>query len=183
MPSPLKLGAFELSSPKIIVMDPGYSMDTARLPGGGRIVSRCRLGRWNVELMPELEPRQRKWLVPRTLITSEESCMLAQGRGRWHRIAKDIGSDGGVIGVYDLAHFQDGSVVPLGQKPLVDSWSEDPAMLWYSMNCDAVQGKLASVVAHGAVVHWDGCMSVDVRRVGGEIVGLKLSISGWPDSI
>src|SRR5439155_3029365 len=145
MPSAHRLGTFELTAPRIIVMDPGYSIDTAKLPHSGCIISKCRPGRWKVELMPELAPKYQRWLVPRTLIAAEESAKLAQGRGRWRGLAKEIGSDGGVIGLYDLAHFQDGSVIPPGQKPLVDSWSNDRAMLWYSMNCDAVSGKLASV--------------------------------------
>lgn len=90
---------------------------------------------------------------------------------------------GGVIGIYDLEHFQDGSVVPSGQKPLVESWSDDPRMLWYSMNCDAVSKKLASVVPYGAVVHWDGGFDLFVRAKAKEIVGIKLSISGWPNRI
>jgi hypothetical protein len=163
-------------------MDPGYSIDTAK-GRSGRIIRKCRPGTWKVELLPEPEPKQQRWLVPRTLIAAEESAVLSNGRGRWRTLAKDIGSDGGVIGVYDLAHFQDGTVVAAGQKPLVESWSDDPAMLWYSMNCDAVQGKLASVVVHGAVVHWDGGLDVAVRESRHEIVGVRLSISGWPDRI
>lgn len=177
-----RLGTFDLTTPNLVVMDPGYSIDTAK-GRSGRILRKCRPGRWKVEFVPEPEPKQQKWLVPRTLIAAEESAMVSEGSGHWRTVAKDIGSDGGVIGVYDLAHFQDGTVVPVGQKPLVESWSDDSAMLWYSMNCDAVRGRLASVVVHGAVVHWDGGLDVAVRQIGGETVGIKLSISGWPDRI
>src|SRR5215471_18027432 len=145
MPATRTLGTFELTSTSLIVMDPGYSIDSATLAHSGLVVKRCRPGRWKVEFIPEPRP-QGRWLVPRTLITAEESAMLSNGRGRWRTVAKAIGSDGGVIGVYDLAHFQDGNVVPTGQKPLVESWANNPAMLWYSMNCDAVREKLASVI-------------------------------------
>ena len=177
-----RLGTFDLTTPNLVVMDPGYSIDMAK-SRSGRILRKCRPGKWKVQLVPEPEPKQQKWLVPRTLIAAEESLMLSDGKGRWRTVAKDIGSDGGVIGVFDIAHFQDGTVVPKGQKPLVDSWSDDPAMLWYSMNCDSVRGKLASVVVHGAVVHWDGGLDVAVRKIRDEIVGVKLAISGWPDGI
>src|SRR5436190_14608793 len=159
-------------------MDPGYSIDMAK-SRSGRIIRSCRPGKWKVEFAPERVPKQQHWLVPRIVIATEQSATLKDARGHWRTVAKGIGGDGGVIGVYDLAHFQDGTVVPAGQKPLVDSWADDPAKLWYSMNCHAVRGKLASVVVHGAVVHWDGGLDVAVREIRREIVGVKLSVSGW----
>lgn len=172
-----QLGTFQVTSSKLVVIDPGYTLDTAELQYGGCFVAPCRLGSWKVEVTmdsPPSEPRT----VPRTVIAMHTACEEIPLESDWRRVADEVGQDGGVIGLYDVAHFQDVSVIPADREAMGDSrWR------WYRFVCDVLGKQHVTVVPYGLTIHWDGGVDVDSFMADGETAGIRLSISGWPDSI
>ena len=88
-----------------------------------------------------------------------------------------------MIGLYDLAHFHDTKVVPVGQRWTFEGCPADPADLWYSFVCEVMVRQDAVVIPHGFVVNWDGGMDVDTILSNGKVIAVRLSISGWPDRV
>jgi hypothetical protein len=178
-----QLGAFKVTSPKLVVIDPGYTLDTAELRHGGCFVAPCRLGSWKVEVTMDAPPSEQWRIVPRTLVALHAACERIPVDSDWERVAEEIGQDGGVIGLYDVAHFQDMSVIPSDHKVREEENTDDSRWLWYRFVCDVLGKHDAAVVPYGATVHWDGGMDVDCFTMDAEIIGIRPSISGWPDKI
>ena len=129
-------------------------------------------------------PSYPQWrTVPRTVVATHAVCKQVPVESDWRRVADEIGQDGGVIGLYDVAHFQDVSVIPADHKVRGQESPDDSRWLWYRFVCDILGKQDATVVPCGLTIHWDGGMDVDAFTAVGEIVGIRLSISGWPDSI
>lgn len=177
-----QIGNFKLTSQTIVITDPGYDEETARIDGLGCFLSDCRIGDWRVELTPDSTP-QRPWQMPRIVTAICEGFSTPVDDTSWRRVGKPVGGDGGVLGIYDFAHFHDDSLVPEDQPWTFDGEPAIPDDLWYSLNCEAIQGRLASVVPHGVAVHWDGGMDVDTFIADRKVIAVRLSISGWPDNV
>ena len=167
----------------MIVMDPGYSEDTAEIPGLGHIIPSCATGEWRVEVFQQTPP---SWLkpAPRFVLAFRSNFSRPSPEASdWQNIAAEIGGDSPLIGIYDLAHFDDASVVPKNQKWTFDGKPAIEEKLWYSLNCEAIQNRLASTIPFGVVVHWGGGMDVSVCSARNEVAAIRLSITGWPDKI
>jgi hypothetical protein len=182
MPTLKHIGSFKLTSPMVVITDPGYDEETARMSGLGCFVSDCRIGKWRVEITLDTTP-QRRWEMPRIVMAICDEFPTPLDRSGWERVGKPVGGDGGVLGIYDFAHFHDHSLVPQEQRWSFDGGPAIPDDLWYSLNCEAIQGHLAAVIPHGVVVHWDGGMHVDILGANRKVFAVRLSISGWPDNI
>jgi hypothetical protein len=177
-----QLGRFILTSPQVVVTDPGYDTATAGIEGLGCFVSPCDIGEWNMDFVPETAPKW-KVQVPRTLLAVRDGFLVAPDPAEWQRVGEGIGGDSGLIGVFDLARFHDAALVPGGQQWTFDGGPADPTDLWFSFVCEAIGKQKAAVVPHGFVVYWDGGMDVDTLLYGGKVCAIRLSISGWPDAI
>jgi hypothetical protein len=174
MPTLQQIGSFKVTSPTVVVTDPGYDEATLH-------ISDCQIGDWVVELILDSTPRWRGEL-PRTVTAVWEGYSTPIDHTDWERAAK-VGGDGGILGIYDLAHFHDQGLVPSNQQWTFDGGPAAPDDLWYSLNCEAILGRRATVIPHGVVVHWDGGMNVDTFAAGRRIVAVRMTISGWPDKI
>lgn len=179
-----QLGTFDVTSPKLVVIDPGYTLETAELQYGGCFVTTCRLGNWKAEVTLDTPPQWPQWrTVPRTVLATHAACKQVPVESDWGRVADKIGQDGGVIGLYDVAHFQDVSVIPIDHPIRREETTDESRWLWYRFVCDLLGKRDAAIVPYGLTIHWDGGVDVDSFTANGEIVGIRLSISGWPDSI
>jgi hypothetical protein len=178
-----KLGAFRLRSPKVVVTDPGYDEHTASIAGLGCFIAPCAVGAWRVGMAKDStleKPRK----MPRALRLIHESYQSPPaGSEGWQRVGTGVGGDSGLIVACDFAHFHDASLVPAGQNWTFDDAPADPNDLWYSFVCERIQRKMAVIIPHGVVVHWDGGMDLDVSQSGGHVCAIRLSISGWPNDI
>ncbi len=174
MPSVQRIGSFKVTSPTIVVTDPGYDEATLH-------ISDCVIGEWGVQLDLDTAPG---WpgQVPRTVTAAWDKYPTAGCRTDWERADK-VGGDGGILGIYDLAHFHNDSLVPSDQRWTFDGGPAVPDYLWYSLNCEAIQGRLAALIPHGVVVRWDGGMDVSTLTLNEKIVAVRMSIAGWPDKI
>jgi hypothetical protein len=181
MPTVLQLGKFKLTSPKVVVCDPGYDEQTAGMGGLGCLVSPCAIGDWGVELTLDTAPSY-GWEMPRTVIAARADFSVLPDSPDWQRV-DEVGGDCGMLGAYDLAHFHDVGVIPPGQRWTFDGGPADPDDLWYSFICEAIAQRDATVIPNGFVVHWDGGMDVDTFSSGSRVVAIRLSISGWPDRV
>ncbi len=182
MPTTQLLGGFKLTSQKVVVCDPGYDEETAGIGSLGCFISACHVGEWRVELTSDTTA-SRPWEMPRTLIAVRQGFLPSLDSKDWQRVGEEVGGDSGLVGVYDLAHFHDVAVIPLGQHWSFDGGPADPGDLWYSFVCEAIGRQVAAVIPYGFVVHWDGGMDVDTISMGNRVGAIRLSISGWPDRI
>ena len=164
-----------MSSGTVVITDPGYYEKDVREYGMGEFVDACAVGEWRVELTEGFVP-DRKFLVPSTVLASLASVTLdLSGRG-WKRI-DSVGGDSGILGIFDLSHFHDASIVPSGQKWTYDGSPADPNDLWYSLICEAIRDKSVALVPFGFAVSWDSGMDIDVFASESQIVAIRLSIS------
>ena len=183
MPTVQQLGSFRLTSPKVVVIDPGYSIDTAETRHGGCFVARCRLGEWRVDVAMD-RPSANWWPDWRSLpcsltaIHSQVAPEFMQS-AKWLRVADEVGQDGGLIGIFDAAQYDEMRSIPDGHGSAAPDG--DTRKLWYEFVSEVIGDSAAAVLPHGAVVSWDGGMDVDSVSTTGEVVGIRLSISGWPN--
>jgi hypothetical protein len=175
MPTLQQIGSFKLTSPTLVVTDPGYDEGTLH-------ICDCQIGDWCVELTLDSTPEWRGE-VPRLVIAVCEGFSRPIEPTDWQRTGETVGGDGGILGIYDLAHFHDHGLVPSHQSWTFDGGPAAPDDLWYSLNCEAIRGRLAALIPHGVVVRWDGGMNVDSLASDNRIIGVRMSISGWPDRI
>jgi hypothetical protein len=181
MPNTLNLGAFELTSRTIVVTGPDYDLDFARF--AGCFIKNCALGSWHVEAIEDIPP-ELGWTLPWRLHAAHDGTKLPSDPGTWRTLAKRISGGRALTGIYDLAHFQDHSVVPPDQKWTFWGEAPDPDDLWYPLNCEAASADSGvGVIPYGVVVHWDGGWDVDIIAVEKEVVAVRLTISGWPDKV
>jgi hypothetical protein len=176
------IGGFRLTHSTVVITDPLYDEESARISGLGCLISNCRTGDWRVELLTDrtTEP----WgEMPRIVTAIYAGFPTPPDQSDWLRVGDEIGGDTAQLGIYDLAHFHDDSLVPDNQQWTFDGGPAIPDDLWYSMNCEAVQKQLAATIPHGVVVSWDGGMDVDIFVSDHEVVAIRLSISGWPNNI
>jgi hypothetical protein len=156
----------------MVGLDPGYDLDDVVLMGC--IVEPCRLGLWHVQEFPSTSSRMPG---PVVVLHSSISQSVEANSPQWRKIREDIGGDGGVEGIYDIARFGDAAVIPPDYHPSTD-WSEYPSKRWYSYICDAVLAKRGwGVFVHpfGCTLHWDGGCSVStLSDSDGSIVGVRL---------
>lgn len=182
-PTARKIGCFELTSHTVAICDPGYREDALDIGGGlGCYVRRCKIGEWQVWLTEDKTPNH-SWEMPRTLLAAIAGFSTSRDSDAWHPTGKEIGGDYGMIGVFDQSHFHDDKLVPIGQRWTFDGAPADPSDLWYSFVCESVRNQVAAAIPHGFVVNWDGGMDVETLSSDGEIVAIRLSISGWPDRV
>src|ERR1043166_6640126 len=181
MPTLQQLGGLKLTSPTVVVTDPGYDEDTATMCGLGCFITPCKVGQWYVELTMDMTPQRRREM-PRTVTAVCDGFAATPDSPDWQRKGH-VGGDGGVLGIYDSAHFHDASIVPEEQEW---TFNGEPAIsddLWYSFICELLRDRAAVVVPYGITVHWDGGMDVDAFSVGNKVVAIRMSISGWPDGV
>jgi len=177
------LGRFRLTSPTVVVTDPGYDEETARIETLGCFVEPCAVGMWRAAIAKD-STLARAWKMPRALLLVHERFkQLPPTSDQWQRLGKPVGGDGGVLVACDFAHFHDAGLVPGDQKWILQDKPADPQHLWSCFVCEILKRKIAAVIPHGAVVHWDGGMHVDVFRAKDQVVAIRLSISGWPNDI
>jgi hypothetical protein len=131
-----QLGVFDLTSPKVVVIDPGYTLDTAELRYGGCFVCPCRTGTWSVEV--EIDTPTETWWgkLPRLLKATAPGYSEISDASDWQQVSEEIGQDGGVIGLFDVARFQDPSVIPSGHEIRQQESAGDPRQLWYRFVCE-----------------------------------------------
>jgi len=158
-----RLGNFTVSSPNMVVTDPGYEEDTAHIGSLGCFVKPCALGVWTASIAKD-STLEKRWEMPRSLLLYHTSVSLASIRSdQWQRLA-GAGGDSGLIVACDLAHFHDERVIPPAQIWTFNGEPADPEDLWYSFVCETIESKMAVTIPYGVVVSWDGGMDVDAFR-------------------
>lgn len=181
MPTVRKIGTFELTSPTVLVSDPVYSK--VDIVGGscGCTIKNCSTGTWHLELTEEIPP-SRKWPVPK-ITTAYRQGHKPSKSTKWRCVKRRVGQDTAQIGIFDGAHYEDEGVIPPNQKWTFDDKPAVEELMWYSFICEMARSGLAVVVPYGAVACWDGVMRVEAYKSDGEVVAVRLSITGWPDEI
>src|SRR5581483_11637394 len=125
------LGTFDVTTPKLIVADPGYDLDTAKTSGLGAVLENCKPGTWQAQVVVKefnepgfsLASELRVW---NTNIT--DAALL-----KWEKQKGGVGVDSGQAGVYDAGHFHDPRLVPTNMNWTVGRpGPADPQDLWYS---------------------------------------------------
>jgi hypothetical protein len=170
-----RLGSFSLSSGTVVITDPGYYEKDVREYGMGELIETCAVGEWQVEVTESVFPGGKR-TIPSILLASFDGIPVDSTRQGWKRI-DDVGGDTGLIGLSDLSHFHDASLVPSGQKWTYDGGPADPKDLWYSFVCETVRDVSASVIPFGFVVSCDTSMDIDVSVSESKIVAIRLSVS------
>ena len=164
--------SFQLTTPQMIGLDPGYDLDDVALMGC--VIEPCRPGSWRVQEFPASSQRLPG---PVVVLHSSVSGSVEPGDSRWREIRDDIGGDGGIEGLYDIARFGDAAAIPPEHRPRTD-WSSYPSKRWYGYICDVVLANSDShVVVHpfGCTIHWDGGCSVSTMAASdGTVVGVRL---------
>jgi len=114
------IGSFKITSSKMVAIDPGYSLSDVPLLGCA--LEPCRLGLWNVS-----ESAGNTTSVPGPVVALHESAArdVSLQSKSWKAVRPSIGSDGGVRGLYDAAHFGDAQIIPVGHTFSTDR-SDDP---------------------------------------------------------
>ena len=163
--------SFQLTTSQMVGLDPGYDLDDVSLLGC--VIEPCRQGSWRVQEFPSTSPRMPGPVV--ALHNSIEHCVAADS-SQWREV-RDIGGDGGVQGIYDIASFGDEGLIPPDYRPSLD-WPEDPDRRWYGFICNTVLAKRDwGVVVHsfGCTMHWDlGCLVSTLSDSDGFVVGVRL---------
>ncbi|MEC5125153.1 hypothetical protein VSU19_00200 [Verrucomicrobiales bacterium BCK34] len=173
------VGQFEITGKDIVITDPGYDLATASRPGLGVTYNDWTPGTWNLEVAftkhadPALSEPKEMVAYLDTISAADFSSLT------WTVHPDDIGGDYAMIGIYDLAHFGDNSVIPKDITWTFDGAPADPSSLWYSMNCELVgrKGFGAYVVPFGGVLSWDGGVVVSIGRdSSGSIVAVRFRV-------
>jgi hypothetical protein len=87
----VSLGTFEATGSQLVVADPGYDLDTVRVPGLGAVLTNCQTGTWRAEvIIKHFDP-------PGFSLTSElravHSSISDLGTLQWERQHDGIGTD------------------------------------------------------------------------------------------
>lgn len=166
------VGSFQLTCPRMVALDPGYSLDDVALMGCA--LEPCRLGAWNIS---EYSAHTASVPGPVVALHESERKEVSPKSKRWENVRCDIGGDGGVEGLYDAAHFGDTRIIPVDHKFSTD-WSEYPGKQWYGFLCDlalARHGWGVVVHAFGCTLHWDGgCEVSRLVALDGTVTGVLL---------
>ena len=170
---PTKIGEFELVSGSVVLSDPGYELDVVEI-GMARVVNDCRTGRWRVRVTTKMDP-EHKFDVPDVL----EAVHRDARKLTWEKLEIELGGDHAMVGIYDLSHFHDHSLVPKNQIWTVGGdGPADPGDLWYSLICEAIvtAGPVpAAVIPFGAVLSWDSGVEASLGRdSSGKVAGITL---------
>jgi hypothetical protein len=172
----IDLGTFEATGTQLVVSDPGYGLDTVKIPGLGVVLTNCQSGTWCGEvIIKHFNPPGFPLTSELRAIHSSVSNFTAL---KWERQRDGIGTDSGQAGVYDLAHFHDQSLVPQNIKWTVGQpGPADPKDLWYSYCCELTLAKPeGGVLPFGMVTSsgkGDGGYEYSVARdAAGKIVGV-----------
>ena len=169
------VGDFELTGSNVVVMDPGYELDTASISGLGVQYSSVAIGTWKVENNFDESP---EFSGPEMVASHSSISSADLGALSWETHEHLIGGDFAMIGIYDLNHFRDESVIPADITWTFDGEPADPEDLWYSMNVELAGGGRgfgAHVVPFGAVLGWDLGAQVSVGRdTSNSIVAIRL---------
>jgi hypothetical protein len=165
--------SFQMTTPEMVGLDPGYDLDDVALMGC--IIEPCRKGIWRVWEFPS--PPAQRAPGPVVALHNSISRPVSPDMADWRQIRDDIGGDGGVEGIYDIAHFGDAQVIPSDHQSRTDFCSY-PSKQWYGYICDVVLAKSGwGVVVHafGCTMHWDGGCSVSILTdTDGSVVGVRL---------
>jgi hypothetical protein len=149
----VKLGSFELTTPRIVISDPGYYLDTVKTDGLGAVVAKCRVGTWKAEVIIK------HFKKPKMSLTSELLTWHVDFKKpsalQWQKQKHPIGADYGQAGIYDLAHFHDDGIVPETIEWTVGHFGPaDESDLWYSYCCElTTHNPNGSVIPFGVVTN------------------------------
>lgn len=165
--STVPLGTFESTGSGLVVSDPVYRLDTARVPGLGAVLANCRTGTWRAEVVMKRFDAAGPPMASELRVV--HGGIADAGLLKWEPQKDEIGADTGQVGVYDLAHFHDHSLVPPGIKWTVGGTGPAiPDDLWYSYCCELTCGKReGGTLLHGVVTNsgWgDGGYRYSVAR-------------------
>jgi hypothetical protein len=149
----VSLGTFEATGTQLVVSDPGYDLDTLRVPSLGAVLSNCQSGTWRAEVvLKHFDP-------PGFPLTSELRAIHNRTTDpsalKWEKQSNGISTDYAQAGIYDLAHFHDRSLVPPDIKWTIgQSGPADPDDLWYSYCCELTCGRPdGSILPFGVVTN------------------------------
>lgn len=155
------IGHFTLTSETLVASDPGY--DLADMPLLGALLAPAAPGRWHVSFRRGTEADHRPGELAELFAYHEE--FLAPERMSllrpWHEHPDPIGEDGGIIGIFDKAHYGDATILPAGYNPWAPAEipaTYSPASLWYDFLCNSKPYGLpfkATIVPFGCLADWN----------------------------
>lgn len=175
----IPLGTFSISSGVLVATDPGYDLGTARTPGLGTVIEGCRDGTW-IAVLTKKRFQNENWSIPSELLVYHES-INNSATLEWKEIPEGLGADTGQVGIWEMKHFHNHSLVPTDIKWTFGTENRpepaDPDDLWYSWCCELTNSENeASLMPHGIVSrsgYGDGGYPVFASRdAGGHIVAL-----------
>jgi hypothetical protein len=176
--SETQLGAFQVTSDTLVVLDPGYEIETVEIGYGAKLRDPLK-GRWRAHAVIAHFGSPSFSLVA-DLVVYHES--VDPTRLSWEKGTEIVGSGGGIIGIFDLKHFHDHSLVPKDMRWTFGNEKNQPAIpenLWYSMCCElTLSGTNGGVLTGGAVTtsgKGDGGYEYFLSRSpDGHVVGVKV---------
>jgi hypothetical protein len=148
------LGSFENTSSNLVVGDPGYDLDTIKVPGLGALLNNCRTGTWNAQgIYKNFEPPGGMGFTAELQVWHTNAA--EPSKLKWQKQKDPIGVDTGRAGVFDLAHFRDAKIVPAETKWTVNvPGLADREGLW-DLYCGEItlSKREAGVIPFGTVSH------------------------------
>ena len=176
--SETQFGTFQVTGDTLVVSDPGYDLETVERGNGAKLRDPLK-GVWRAHAIIAHFSSPSFSLVA-DLVVYHES--VDPARLSWKKGAEIVGVDAGMMGVYDLQHFHDHSVVPKDTRwTFGDGKNQpaDPEDLWYSMCCEiTMSGTNGGVVSGGVVTNsgkGDGAYEYFLSRSpDGHVVGVKV---------
>jgi len=171
------LGTFEVVSGSLFLSDPCYDIITWCT---GKL-DRASIGTWRALSFTKKVDSwgERVWELEVFKEGSSHEALT------WTKLNCEIGVDSGQAGIFDLAHFQDSSVIT-DKTPLADYIREEDEK-WYSMCCavshsEKVPSKHAGVIPYGvnsSSGYGDGDYSAYAKTDAvGNVVAVKIVFIG-----
>jgi len=154
---------FEVTGGKIIVSDPCYDASS-----DCNYFAKVENGVWVVKIIYDNER-------PKELISYVRDVEISD---EWEKITSDICVDSGLVGFYDLTHFQDNKII----ENLDEYYNEGieklfPEQVWFSANYGVSKTKQGGVIPFGCVVktpYSTGCYDLYILQKQSEIIALRL---------
>jgi hypothetical protein len=162
----------------LVVSDPGYDLETVERGNGAKLPNPLK-GVWRAHAIVAHFRSSSSSRVA-DLVVYHDS--VDPTRLSWEKGPQIVGVDAGMMGVYDLQHFHDRSVVPKNTSSTLEGGKNQPADAedpWYLMCCELTNSDAnGGVVTGGAVTqsgYGDGGYEYFLSRSSdGHIVGVKV---------
>jgi len=158
------LGTFEITSGKMVLSDPGIDYHQEG-PNDDIEIYDVPNGKWLVYIIniskkyPQVRNKIRNILIHHTSLTVLDL--------EWQKLDATIGVDSGLVGFFDLSHYQNNELIP--------EYSKKQGKTWYDVTCEPC--KIAQTIPFGVVSrseYGDPIYNVYGAYKDNQLIGLKI---------